>query len=325
MERSDTVSGEGPGVMAEPPVAGVPVVGAVQGAAGAAGPWPWVALLGAMLLFGGSFVGLKVGFAYYDPMVVIFGRMLVACVAFTFLIPDMALRELRRRDVKWLVLMTLCEPCLYFVFESKALEYTTAGQAGLVVALLPVMVGVAAAVVLRERLSARFLVGCVVAVMGIALLSFAAESTESAPNPLLGNFYEFLAMVCAVGYTITAKALVSRCRPVFIASLQGVGGTLFFLPFLFLPGTELPTEWHWQGVLAVVFLGLGVTWGAFLLYVYGLRHVPAGRAAVMTNLVPVFAVFMGWLWLGETLNGWQVAAVPVVMVGVLVSQWQRPA
>ena len=286
----------------------------------AVGPLPWLALLGAMALFGGSFVGLKIAFAYYDPMFVIFARMVVAGAAFACLIPRMELERLRRSDLKWLALMTLCEPCLYFIFESKALEYTSASQAGMVIALLPVLVGVAAAIVLKERLTLRFVLGCLLALGGIGLLTVGAEASEHAPRPLLGNFLEFMAMLCAMGYTITAKALVSRYNSVFIASLQGFGGALFFLPFLFLPGTELPTEFHWQGVVAIVFLGLFVTLAAFLLYVYGLRHVPAGKASMMTNTIPLFAVVLAWLVLGERLALVQLLAIPIVMAGVLFSQ-----
>jgi drug/metabolite transporter (DMT)-like permease len=253
-------------------------------------------------------------------MVVIFGRMVVASAAFACFIPRMGLAQVRRADVKWMVLMTVCEPGLYFLCEARALELTTSGQAGMVLALLPACVGVAAALLLRERLTPAFVAGCVVALAGIALLSAGAVATEAAPNPWLGNLYEFLAMLCAVAYTLGAKVLVARYRTLLVASLQAFGGVVFFLPFLFLPGTALPTELHLNGVLAILFLGLCVTLAAYLLYVFGIRSIPAGKASMTTNLIPVFAVGMGWLLLGETLTWAQVAAVPLVLAGVLFSQ-----
>ena len=47
--------------------------------------------------------------------------------------------------------MMLCEPCLYFLFETNALKYTTSGQAGIVSSLEPVLLVIAARIILKEH------------------------------------------------------------------------------------------------------------------------------------------------------------------------------
>ena len=82
---------------------------------------PSLALLLAVILWSSSFVALKLAFRAYDPMVVIFGRMLVASIC--FLIVSRRVTEAlhyRRGDYKLILFMALCEPCLYFIFESRA-------------------------------------------------------------------------------------------------------------------------------------------------------------------------------------------------------------
>jgi len=287
---------------------------------------PTLALLLAMVLWASSFIALKIAFREYDPMVVIFGRMLVASLCFLCVGKRLA-RSLQYRagDYKLILFMAFCEPCLYFIFEAKAIENTTASQAGLITAMLPVLVMATASVLLKELVSKKAWAGAILAVVGVCWLT--AESTPSAdaPNPVLGNFYEFLAMVCATGYTISLKKLTSRYSPFFLTAIQALVGCIFYLPLVFLPGTALPERFVFLPAMAVLYLGAVITLGAYGLYNFSLKHVPASRAAIFVNLIPVFSVLLGWLVLGETLSPPQLAAAVLVMAGVFLSQHEKKA
>ncbi|GKT28956.1 DMT family transporter, partial [Aduncisulcus paluster] len=102
-------------------------------------------------------------------------------------------QPIRKGDFRWLIFMAFCEPCMYFVFESQAITYTSASQAGMICSTLPLLMAVSARFILNEDLSRRTLTGFALAVCGGIWLSLASESTEHAPNPVLGNFLEFLA------------------------------------------------------------------------------------------------------------------------------------
>ena len=279
------------------------------------------ALLLAMVLWASSFIALKFAFRTYDPLVVIFGRMFIASACFLIIGRRLAQSlHYRKGDYRLILFMALCEPCLYFLFEAKAVENTTASQAGLITAMLPILVMIAAALILKERISGRSIAGSIIAISGVCWLTLQATPTDDAPNPLLGNFLEMLAMVCATGYTIALKSLTERYSPFFLTAMQAFAGCLFYFPLLFLPWTELPSEFHFGPTLAVVYLGAVITLGAYGLYNYGLKHVPANKAASYVNLIPVFSVIMGWLILGETFTGGQLAAAAVIMGGVYLSQ-----
>jgi len=279
------------------------------------------ALILAMVLWASSFIALKFAFRTYDPLVVIFGRMFIASTCFLLIGRRLAQSlHYRKGDYKLILFMALCEPCLYFLFEAKAVENTTASQAGLITAMLPILVMIAAALVLKERITGRSIAGSGLAVAGVCWLTLLSAPTADAPNPLLGNFLEFLAMVCATGYTIALKSLTERYAPFFLTAMQAFAGGLFYFPLLFFPGTVLPTEFHLGPALAIVYLGAVITLGAYGLYNYGLKHAPANKAASYVNLIPVFSVIMGWLFLGETFTAGQTAAAAVVMAGVSFSQ-----
>jgi drug/metabolite transporter (DMT)-like permease len=282
---------------------------------------PVVSLLVATVLWASSFIALKLAFRSYDPMFVIFGRMAVASACFLVFLPGF-LKKLNYRsgDIRYFAFMVLCEPCLYFLFEAKAIENTTASQAGMLCATLPLIVAVAAWIFLKETISRRMMAGFFLAIIGAVWLSISAESSQDAPNPALGNFFEFVAMVCAAGYVITCKYLTARYSPFFLTAIQAFVGAVFYLPLIFFPEPSLPTVFVPVPAMAVVYLGAVVTLGAYGCYNYGVSKLPASQATAFINLIPVFTIILGWLILGEKFNFMQYLAAATVFAGVILSQ-----
>lgn len=280
---------------------------------------PFLALLLAMVLWGSSFVALKYSFQEMHPLMVILGRMAIAACCFLPFFRSVARVGFRRRHLPPVLAMCLCEPCLYFLFESAALTYTSASQASMITSMLPLMVALGAGFFLGERISSRTLGGFVVAAAGAIWLSMGGTGTETSPHPALGNFLEFMAMVCATGYTILMKRLSKELHPFFLTGLQAFAGALFFVPVLLLPSVRAASL-SVNGWLAVLYLGTVVSVGAYGLYNYGISQIPASQASAFVNLIPVFAILLGFLLLGERLTVWQWLACGLVFGGVLLSQ-----
>jgi Permeases of the drug/metabolite transporter (DMT) superfamily len=281
---------------------------------------PILALCAASILWASAFIAFKLAFQAYDTMFVVFGRMLVATLCFLPLYPRFRSQPYRRGDWKPIVLMGLCEPGLYFLFETAAIKNTEAAQAGMIVAMLPLMVAVGAHFLLGEKVSARTWAGFLVAVAGAALLSLFSAATSNAPNPALGNFLEFLAMCCATGYTILLKKLSARYSPMFLTASQALLGCVFFFPLMFLPGQHLPETFVLIPALSIVYLGAASTLGAYGLYSYGVSKIPACQASAFVNLIPVATVIMARLVLNEVFSFGQYAASALVLGGVVLSQ-----
>lgn len=285
-------------------------------------PALWVAplaLLSAMLLWGSSFVAFKYAVASFHPVVVVFVRLLLAAGLFFVFLPSSRRVRVARQDLPLLAGMILCEPCLYFVLEGAALKYTTASQAGMVSAVLPALVALASGF-LGERPGLRSWVGLVLAMAGVGWVSWLAPATESAPNPLLGNVLEFAAMVCAAGYTLCLKVLCRKYSPWFLTAAQTVGGLGFFGILVATPWVPFPESPSWGPVLAVLYLGVAVSVGAYGLYNLGVSRLPAWQASAYTNLIPVFALVLGWAFLDETVTVSHVAGIVAVCLGVGLTQ-----
>ena len=273
-----------------------------------------------MILWASSFIALKIAFQGFAPMIVIWGRMLVGSVCFVFFFRQLRQVTFKRSDLKYLLFMAACEPCIYFIFEAKALQLTTASQAGLITSMLPLMVAIGARFFLRETVTRNTIVGFSVAIFGACWLSMAGEQSFDAPNPLLGNFLEFLAMVAATGYTLSLKHLSARYSPIFLTAVQSWIGAIFFSFFLFSPETNIPVEFPLLPTFAILYLGSFVTLGAYLFYNYGVSKIPANKASAYINLIPVFTIILGFTILGETFTLSQYFASSLVLVGVFISQ-----
>lgn len=285
---------------------------------------PALSLTTAMILWASSFIALKIAFQGFAPMIVIWGRMLVGSICFIFFFKQLRTVRYRKGDLKFLLFMAFCEPCIYFIFEAKALQLTSASQAGMITSMMPLLVAVGASLFLKEKVSARTMAGLITAISGACWLSISAEITSDAPMPLLGNFFEFLAMVAASGYTLTLKHLSSRYSALFLTAVQSWVGAVFFSFFLFSPEVTFPASPALLPLAAIIYLGAGITLGAYLLFNYGVSRIPASQASAYVNLIPVFAVILGFIVLGERFTWQQYLASTLVLLGVFISQ-RRPA
>lgn len=281
---------------------------------------PQLALVFATMLWGSSFIALKIAFESYTPVFAIFVRMLAAACCFLLVWPKLKHFEYQKGDWKLLGLMSLAEPCLYFILEGMALQYTSASQAGIITSLLPPMVAVAAFFVLGERLNQVAILGFILAFFGVAWLSSGAQVTEHARNPLLGNALELAAMCCAAVYCLCLKKLSKRYSPLSLTALQAFAGTLFFFPLALAEG--VPQLSFNLSLWATLYLGICVTLGAYLLYNTAIVHIDLNRAASYTNLIPIFTLLFAYLILGETLTFHQLLACVLILTGVVISQYR---
>jgi drug/metabolite transporter (DMT)-like permease len=281
---------------------------------------PIMALLTAAVLWGGSFAAMRLSVQAMSPWSVMWLRMAIALAVILPFAGRLKTGAYRQGDWRLLVPMVLLQPCLYFSLESNALTFTTSSQAGVISASVPLMVAVGAWLMLAESLGKRTLAGLVLSVAGVTVLSLSGGSTDTASNPLLGNLLELGAMASAAVNIIMVKRLIDRYNPWLLTALQVVGGTLFFTPGLVLLIRNPGVVWSPSLVFSIIFLGAMVTLGAFGLYNWGMSRIPASTASAFINLVPVTAVAIGWMAMGEALSGVQCVAAAAVVVGVAISQ-----
>lgn len=271
------------------------------------------------MLWGSSFVAMRIVLKDLHPFAVMFCRLFSALI---FIIPisiKLFPKSYQKNDWQILVLMVLFQPCLYFLFESNALTFTTSSQAGVISACLPLMVAVAAWFFLSESINSKTIIGLILSITGVILLTIFQSSQIDAPRPVLGNILEVGAMLSACANLILIKKLSSNYDTWSLTGMQIIAGTIFFLPGIKYIINADPSIWTMQLIFLLLYLGICVSFLAFGLYNWGVSKIKVSRASIFINLIPVTAVILGWLILGETLNYKQMLATIIVISGVLLS------
>jgi drug/metabolite transporter (DMT)-like permease len=277
----------------------------------------FVCLTGAMALWASAFIAIKIALEGLSPFLLIFLRLFLGSLFFLAFWRRVGTVSLTAKD-RWLLLvMSLFEPCLYFLFETKALMYTTASQAGVIFAFLPILIILFSYLMYRDRPNGAQVLGGGLAAAGVSMLCLSGLASEDASAPALGNFLELLAMASAAVYTVLLKRLSGSYSAYFLAAAQSVTGAIFFLPFA---AYELS-----QGVaisatsaVAVLYLGIVVTAGAYTLFNIGISRVSVAHGAIYFNLIPLFTLIFSVAFLDETITLMQTAAMVLVILGVLV-------
>lgn len=286
---------------------------------------PRLAVLAAVILWGGSFSAMRTALGVLPPWTVMWLRMMIALCCIAPFYRTISLKGYRPGDWKMLLPAVILQPCLYFWLESAALGMTSSAQAGIISASVPLLVGCGAWLMLKETMRMSVAIGLLVSLGGVSILSLGSQATAQAPSPVLGNILELLAMVCAAANMIYIRTLGQRYSPWTLTVMQVVTGCIFFSPgAAYLQHVDVGIfDVRLQMVL--LFLGGGVTLGAFSLYNWSITHLKAATAAAHINLIPVIAVGCGFLFLGENMTLMQWSAAGIVLVSVVLTQRRSSA
>lgn len=279
-----------------------------------------MALLMAVLFWGLSFVATKIALQCFPPLALIFLRFLGASIFFVFLLMRTGFPTLTWDGVKPLLILAIFQPGLYFSFETFGLQYSSATKASLIIATIPIVVLLLSMIFLKERIRIINILGIIISMLGVALLVFGGQNIDEQPGMLLGDLLILGAVLSASIYIIMTRRLGKTFSPVQITGMQVIFGmSLFFPAFLF----TLP-EVRWgaitrDAIMALIVLTVFATIGAFLCYNYALTKIPAARAAVCINGVPLVTAFGAWVILGEQLSLLQVFGGIIVISAVYLA------
>jgi len=279
----------------------------------------YISITIAVLLYGTTLTATKICMQYYSTAELMAIRMLISAMLFIpFFFTVYKNIKIERKDIKLIFLMMLCEPCLYFICETNALRFTTSGQAGIVSSLEPVLLVIAARIILKEKFVKIVYLGLFISIIGSILLSIFSDTSELAPNPLLGNFLELIAIILTDTCVITTKYLMDRYPPFFLAGISVIGGSIFFTGLNLFTGGNFDLVVN-SSLFLIIYLGI-LTVVAYALYNFAICTLSASKFSPFLFLLPVAAVFFGWFFLGETFNIKQFAACILVFIGIYICQ-----
>jgi drug/metabolite transporter (DMT)-like permease len=236
------------------------------------------------------------------------------------LVSERGLPRLRRRDLGVLVLQAFTGIFLFNTLLLYGLTFSSAAESGIVTSTTPAVVAALSVLLLREPWTRARALGVAFAVAGLLAINVGGSSgAERGPRPGLGHLLVFGAVVSEGLFVVCSRVLAQRLRPLVVATGISVLGLLMFAPFAMRDVRRVGLAHLGAGEwMAIGYYGMVVTVLAFLLWARGIARVRAGTAAVFTGVLPVSAVTLAYLILGERALWSHLVGAACVIVGIVL-------
>ncbi len=236
-----------------------------------------------------------------------------------------------RRDASILLLQAASGSVGYTVLLIAGTSMTSAADAGVVAGTLPAMAALFAILILGERPGLLALMGIALATAGVLLLSVGLGSEPGVPMPhrTFGIALVAAAVACEVIFILGQRRLRAPIEPLAMATLMSAGGLLLSLPAAgvvwAMNGPRASAHGpEWAAALAAIAWYAWVpTVLGFWLWYAGARRATATQAAASTAWLPLVGVVGAAVVLGEDVTASQLAALALVLAGVLIGSITR--
>ncbi|HEX5542993.1 MAG TPA: DMT family transporter [Micromonospora sp.] len=275
-------------------------------------------------IWGSSFLLIKIGVRELHPLYVTLGR--VAAGAFTLLAVMAVLRDRLPRDLRlWLHLTVVAAVgvALPFTLFGYGEQRVSSMLGGIWNATTPLVALPLSVLLFRtERMTVRRAVGLSLGFIGVLVVLGVWQGVGGAQ--FTGQLMCFAAAFCyGIAIPYQKRFITHRSESgVSLAAVQLIIAVvqLAIVAPLVAGAPPAPATLSFDVIVSVLALGAFGTGIAFVINLRNIRLIGASSAAAVTYLIPIFAVLIGVLALGEHLVWHQPVGALIVLIGVAVSQ-----
>lgn len=278
----------------------------------------------AMLFWGLTFVWSKIALDFYEPVTLIFLRLVISASLLGLVIKIFgSFQKIERADRKWFMLLALAEPFFYFLGENYGLKFVSSTISSVIIATIPLFSPFVAFLFTRERTGIFSWLGILVSFLGIIIMIVNPDLSLNAE--LKGIAFLFLAVGSALLYSAYVRKLTGKYNALNIIVRQNLLGALYFMPLFFIFEfqsfiTIQPTR---ELVLAVLQLAVFGSCIAFIFFTMAIAKLGMVKANIFTNLIPVFTAVFSYFVLYEVFNIQKITGIVLVLLGIVVSQMRE--
>jgi len=272
-----------------------------------------------MVIFGLTFVAIKICLIDLGPYTTAFIRFVIATVALSCAAYRSESRAHWSR-LAWakLSLMGMLGVTLFFSLQNLGLTYTSATSASLILSSIPALTAIVSSSILGEAISRVRALSITISMAGISLVILGgSEGALSLGGSLTGDL---LILGCALvwsGYTVISRSLAGRLPYLTVTLASTTFGTLFLAPLAaYEYSTSAPMRISLPSITSLLFLGLVASALGFLLYNFAVTRLEASEASIYVNLSPLVTVCAASLILNEQISPLQILGGIVVLTSV---------
>jgi drug/metabolite transporter (DMT)-like permease len=229
---------------------------------------------------------------------------------------------LTTRDRVWLGVLGVVGHTMYQLFFVGGVALTAVSNGALIIGTTPVVVAMASAVMGRERIGWWHWVGALVSIVGIYFVVGHGASFGGAS--FRGDLLVMLSVACWSAYTLGASRLTERHSPLYVTGITMAIGTVPYV-ILALPQclrvdwAGLPA-WIWVALIGSAVFALCL---AYLIWYAAVQRIGPARTSAYSNVVPIAAMSVAAIWLGEPISMTKALGAVAVLSGVFFTRLGR--
>lgn len=277
-----------------------------------------------MLFWGLTFVWSKIALDFYEPVTLIFIRLVISASLLGLVIKIFGnFQKIERGDRKWFMLLALAEPFFYFLGENYGLKFVSSTISSVIIATIPLFSPFVAFLFTRERTGIFSWLGIIVSFLGIIIMIVNPDLSLNAEPK--GIAFLFLAVGSALLYSAYVRKLTTKYNALNIIVRQNLIGAIYFLPIflIFEFKTFISIQPTRELVLAVLQLAVFGSCLAFIFFTMAIAKLGMVKANIFTNLIPVFTAVFSYFVLYEVFNIQKITGILLVLLGIVVSQMRE--
>src|SRR5215212_8383930 len=258
------------------------------------------------VIWGVNFTVVKFATGLMQPLAFTGLRVMLAALVLLALAMTRKHKLPTRSDILSLVALGMLGNGVYQIFFVEGISRTRVGNAALVVAATPALIAITSRLRGVDRVNQRVLAGIALSLLGVGIVVLGSAQSAKGTPTFLGTMLVFLGTLCWTAFTVLLQPYARRLDPIHLSAFTMLGGTIPL--FIATSGAILSTDWTkfgfaaWGAILYASVISMGL---AYLFWYRGLRVLGPTRTAVYSNLQPVVAILVAWLFLSETPTGWQ--------------------
>lgn len=273
-------------------------------------------------IFGLTFMFTKVLLEDVTPVGIIAYRFTLAIVTMEGLRRTKLIKvSFKHKPLSAVLLVAVFQPVLYFLFETTGIQYVSSSEAGMMIALIPIVVAILSPFFGRERPN-LFQVGFIgLSVSGVLFINL-MKSNIGEEISFLGIGLVFMAVVSAALFNMFSRRAREAFQPVditYVMMLTGavVFNTIYIVQLLLDQNIAgYVTLIQGQSVLPLLYLGVVASVGGFFLVNTSLSKLPAHVSSVYANLATVVSVIAGVVILQESISWFHYVGALMIISGV---------
>jgi len=277
-----------------------------------------------ILIWGTTFVSTKVLLKNFMPIEILFFRFIIGYIILLLVYPH-RVRTLNVKQELYFVAAGLLGVTLYFLLENIALTYTLASNVGVIISIAPFFTAIFAHMFLdREKLTLRFFIGFIVAIVGIILIGFNGDFVLKL-NPL-GDILAALAAIVWAAYSVIMRK-ISRFQYNTIGCTRKVFfyGLFFMIPVIFTSNFKLGLLRfsNLSYLLNILYLGFGASALCFATWNWSVKILGVVKTSVYIYLVPVITVVSSAVLLHENITWIAMSGIILTLAGLFNSEGKQ--